>query len=182
MKIYTKTGDDGTTGLSGGLRVFKNHPLIEAYGTVDEINALIGLAIATSPESPLKMKLIRIQHELFKIGADLSLPWGKTIASISRIDASLTQTLESEIDECEKTLTPLTQFILPGGSILSAHLHLARTIARRAERLLVEAQNNNTSINPAIAIYLNRLSDWFFCMARLANMQDNISDTPWIKT
>lgn len=179
MKIYTKTGDDGTTGLIGGSRVLKSDARIEAYGTVDELNALIGCA-AVAAKAPLAEKLRRIQGELFVIGSHLATPNGSgKLASLPPLDREMVRRLEMEIDQTETTLATLRNFILPGGSECAARLHVARTVCRRAERLVVghEMEHPDRSL---VIEYLNRLSDWLFVQARGANHGEGIEDIPWI--
>jgi cob(I)alamin adenosyltransferase len=175
MKIYTKTGDDGSTGLIGGKRVSKSDDRIECFGNVDELNAAIGWAqVASGPE--LTAKLRAAQNELFVIGAQLARP--EPINDPPLAETSIAR-LESEIDAAEAQLAPLKNFILPGGSETSARLHLARTICRRAERILVKFAEDHPA--PKIAItYLNRLSDWLFVQARLANRLAGVEDIPWV--
>lgn len=180
MKIYTKTGDKGMTALLGGDRVDKHHPLVTAYGTVDELNSIIGMAQSSGAYSSIPAKLSRIQNELFDVGADLSLPTAKQNKNVTRITSDYTNKLETEIDEIENQLEPLTQFILPGGTHVASLLHFARTVCRRAERACMIA-NEGSPINPEIIKYLNRLSDWLFCMARFANHIANVKDIPWEK-
>lgn len=180
MKIYTKTGDDGTTGRFGGCRVNKNHPIVETYGTVDELNSILGLAQSLQPPSYIHKKLQRIQNELFEIGSDLSFPAGKNHELVKRIDSHYTQRLEPEIDDMIQQLSPLKEFILPGGTQLCATLHLARTVCRRAERSCI-ASMEVESVNPEIIRYLNRLSDWLFCLARFANHMEKLQDVVWKK-
>ncbi|PIQ25299.1 ATP:cob(I)alamin adenosyltransferase [bacterium (Candidatus Blackallbacteria) CG17_big_fil_post_rev_8_21_14_2_50_48_46] len=177
MKIYTRTGDTGETGLWGGRRVSKHDLRIQAYGSVDECNALLGLAICEAPES-LKPLLIDLQNQLFVLGADLASP--EASEHIPRIQAEQVSALEKAIDAAEADLPPLTQFILPGGSKAAAGLHLARTVARRAEREVV-ALMQAEAINPHALTWLNRLSDLLFVMARSANHLAQISDIPWQK-
>jgi cob(I)alamin adenosyltransferase len=169
LKIYTRTGDKGETSLYGGARVAKNDLRIDAYGTVDELNSFIGLARATSPSSPLDADLDAIQGDLFHLGARLAAPGVDLFAGIvpARIEF-----LEHAIDTMEKELRPLKNFILPGGSVAAAHLHVARTICRRAERLLVAISEDVT--------YLNRLADYLFVAARFANAQQGVPDVPWV--
>jgi cob(I)alamin adenosyltransferase len=172
MKIYTRTGDAGATSLFGGARVAKNDPRIEAYGTVDELNSFIGVARAAWSESPIDAELHLVQSDLFDIGAKLASP-GKPLADVkdSRIEA-----LERGIDEMESELTPLKTFILPGGTPAAAHLHVARTVCRRAERLVVALHEDGATLR-----YLNRLSDYLFVAARFANARAGVADTPWVK-
>lgn len=178
MKIYTKTGDAGETGLFGGRRVAKDVARIEAYGTVDELNAFLGLAVHTCTSHDLQARLQRVQGELFQVGADLATPLDAPSDYIARLDAAPHRRLEAEIDEWEALLPPLTTFILPGGSETGATLHIARTICRRAERRVVSLAQAE-AINDAIIIYLNRLSDWLFVLARLVNHRQNMPETPW---
>lgn len=177
MKIYTRTGDQGQTGLWGGRRVPKNDLRIQAYGTVDECNSLLGLAQTVCP-SELTPTLTALQNALFVLGADLASP--DASATVPRIQAEDVEKLEDWIDEWETHLPPLTAFILPGGSPAAAWLHLARTVSRRAERLTV-ALAETEAINPQAVIWLNRLSDTLFVMARYANFLNGQADLPWQK-
>ena len=161
-KIYTRTGDDGTTGLVDGSRVMKADPLLHAIGEVDETNSAIGVAVVALGASDAGDALRRIQNDLFDLGADLATPEG--IAGALRTDPAQVTRLELEIDAMNAHLQPLTSFVLPGGAAAAAALHLARAVARRAERAAVAAGVGG----PALA-YLNRLSDWLFVAARLAN-------------
>ncbi len=176
-RIYTKTGDDGTTGLIGGKRVPKDAVRVDAYGQVDELNAVLG--VVRSYELPRRTEdiLNRIQDDLFTVGANLALPQGTDPAEwkIPPIDARDIAILEKEIDECEADLEPLRQFILPGGSAPGALLHLARTIARRAERSCVALSHADT-LDPNILRYLNRLSDLCFVLARYVNRHSGFSE------
>ncbi|HWF43440.1 MAG TPA: cob(I)yrinic acid a,c-diamide adenosyltransferase [Candidatus Kapabacteria bacterium] len=179
MKIYTKTGDDGTTGLFGGGRVPKDSARIEAYGTVDELNSTIGLAAAESSAQWLNELLQHIEQSLFVMGADLATPLdARSNYSIPRIDETDVKMLEQAIDEHEAKLPPLKRFILPGGSRLAAHLHHARTVCRRAERLLVHLAREQ-EIGSSDIIYLNRLSDLLFVLARRANQLASVPDIEW---
>lgn len=188
-KIYTKTGDDGTTGLGDGSRVDKHDIRVEAYGTVDEANAAIGLAVvqATLPGSAaaaqeLARILTAIQNDLFDVGADLCCPVepGEAPASRLRITLGQTQRLERTIDKFNEHLKPLNSFILPGGSSLSAALHLGRTIVRRAERsCALLYQKHPESVNPEAVRYLNRLSDLLFVLGRVAN-DNGAADVLWV--
>lgn len=179
-KIYTRTGDDGSTGLGDGARVGKNDPRVEAYGTVDEANAAIGLArLYAGPD--LDPVLARIQNDLFDLGADLCTPdRGKPLGyEPLRIVAAQVDRLEQEIDALNARLEPLRSFVLPAGSPLAAHLHLARTIVRRAERLMVTLAGLPSEPVNTIAIrYINRLSDLLFVAARIAN-NDGRADVLW---
>ena len=170
-KIYTRTGDAGETALGNGARVAKHSLRVTAYGTVDEVNATVGLA-RLQTEAEMDEQLARIQNDLFDIGADLCRPEMENDASAEypplRVTEDQVTRLEAEIDAMNGGLEPLRSFILPGGSALAAHLHLCRTVARRAERLTVELATME-QVNPAAVKYLNRLSDWFFVAARIAN-------------
>jgi cob(I)alamin adenosyltransferase len=167
-RIYTKTGDKGDTGLGDGTRVPKFALRISAYGTVDEANAAIGVA-RLSAKGELDGMLARIQNDLFDLGADLCLPESaKRSEGRLRVSETQVERLEREMDSMNEALAPLSSFVLPGGSALSAHLHLARTIVRRAERLIVELAGTE-KINPAALRYANRLSDHLFVAARCAN-------------
>jgi cob(I)alamin adenosyltransferase len=182
MKIYTKTGDQGTTMLFGGQRVSKDTLRIEAYGTVDELNALLGIARTTSSDQQdqhIDTLLHRIQQELFVLGGDMASP--QDTPKIERIHMDYVERLEQEIDSFETELLPLRQFILPGGSAMAAQLHLARTVCRRAERHTVRLAADDP-VNPVVLSYLNRLSDWLFDLARVANARAGVPDTPWRST
>ena len=178
MKIYTKTGDAGDTALFGGQRVAKDALRIEAYGTVDELNAFLGLIVRHCTSPDIKSRLLRVQGELFQVGADLATPLDAKTSYITRLNAEPAQRLEAEIDEWEVLLPPLTSFILPGGSQPGAELHIARTVCRRAERRAVSLARTE-ALNDAIIIYLNRLSDWLFVLARTVNHRQNAPETPW---
>ncbi len=181
MKISTKTGDDGSTGLIGGRRVSKADPRLECYGTVDELNAFVGLA-AVGADASLVEKLRPVQHELFVIGALLATPEdGNTPKNVTppELPESSIARLESQIDAAEAVLHPLRNFILPGGTETSARLHVARTVCRRAERLLV-AFARERPIDQTLVRYLNRLSDWLFVHARLANQLAGVADVRWV--
>jgi cob(I)alamin adenosyltransferase len=179
MKIYTRTGDDGTTGLFGGDRVRKCDPRLDCYGTIDELNASIGFAAVPAPLE-LQPKLREIQNELFVIGSHLATPEiGKT-ASLPSLDETMIARLEMQIDAAEADMTPLRQFILPGGSEPAARLHLARTVCRRAERLIVDFSLDRP-VPAVILTYLNRLSDWLFVYSRWVNRKLGVADIPWEK-
>ncbi len=186
MKIYTKTGDDGTTGMIGGTRAKKNEPRIDCYGTVDELNAAIGLAASScQTNDPLLLSLRRVQNELFVIGSHLAVPARmdgavRGNAHLPALDVTLIERLEREIDAAETRLLPLQEFILPGGSELASRIHLARAISRRAERLVVALDDASEDGKFAVT-YLNRLSDWLFVMARLSNQLVGVADIPWKK-
>lgn len=177
MKIYTRTGDSGETGLWGGQRVPKHHLRIQAYGTVDECNAILGLALIDCPDE-LRPLLLALQNQLFVLGADLANPTASS--QIPRMTAEDVLCLETWIDTHEAHLQPLQQFILPGGSITAARLHLARTVVRRAERAVVELMQAE-SINPHVLTWLNRCSDLLFVLARRANALAGQPDIPWQK-
>ncbi len=176
MKIYTRTGDSGETGLFGGQRVAKDALRVHAYGTTDECNAALGLARASGLTAELDALLAEVQNQLFVVGADLATP-GESV-HIPRIGAGEVAQLEAAIDQLEGGLEPLRQFILPGGSPGAAYLHLARTICRRAERWVVSLAQAEP-ISPFVLIYLNRLSDLLFVAARAANAQASTADVPW---
>ena len=178
-KITTKTGDDGTTALGGGQRVSKDALRVETFGTVDELNSAIGAALAGGLEPSLTTELERVQNELFHLGADLcSLEDDKSKTPLPRIELRHVQALESAVDRMTGPLGPLGNFILPGGSIGAARLHVARTVCRRAERLAV-ALARKEPIGPFVVPYLNRLSDALFVMARWENRHRGVEDVPW---
>jgi cob(I)alamin adenosyltransferase len=181
MKIYTKTGDSGETGLFGGPRVSKDAPRIETYGTVDELNSVLGVARAQGLESEFDALLGRIQNELFALGAQLATP-DPAGHQTQLVGPAEIAALEQAIDRFEKGLEPLKQFILPGGTPAAAQLHLARTVCRRAERRLVMLVNQSAEpIAGDLVVYLNRLSDLLFVMARAVNRAANQADVPWQK-
>jgi cob(I)alamin adenosyltransferase len=181
MKIYTKTGDDGSTGLIGGSRVSKSDPRIDCYGTVDELNASLGLAAVTIDASS-RPNLLAVQNDLFVIGSHLAAPDGRIPENSNwpTLDEAMITRLEMQIDTAESMLPYLRQFILPGGCETAARLHLARTICRRAERLLVD-YSLDRPVPMIVLTYLNRLSDWLFVHARLSNQLAGIPDVPWVK-
>ncbi len=180
-KIYTKTGDAGETALGNGARVAKHSMRVTAYGTVDETNATVGLARLHST-GDMDAQLAAIQNDLFDLGADLCRPDMEKDADSEypplRVTDTQVERLETEIDGMNSSLTPLRSFILPGGSALAAHLHICRTVSRRAERLAVELATIE-AINPAAVKYLNRLSDWFFVAGRIAN-NGGQDDVLWV--
>ena len=175
-KIYTKTGDGGSTGLSDGSRVAKSGARIAAIGAVDETNSAVGVA-RLDTEGDMDAMLARIQNDLFDLGADLSLP-GEGGDRNLRIVPAQVERLEREIDAMNESLSPLTSFVLPGGTMLAAHLHVARAIARRAERAMVELAATE-KLNPTAIHYANRLSDHLFVMARAAN-NAGMGDVLWV--
>ncbi|MFG0264597.1 MAG: cob(I)yrinic acid a,c-diamide adenosyltransferase [Rhodopirellula sp. JB055] len=195
MKIYTRTGDSGTTGLFGGPRVAKDDTRIEAYGTVDELNAALGqvrsaLEQSTTDSTDAKTALselhdciVQVQHELFSIGAELASPHPDQF-DLQVITPPHIERLESWIDAAEQQLPPLKQFILPGGSALASHIHLSRAVCRRAERRVIslaDAVQAETPISDSVIIYLNRLSDWLFVVSRLVNQIQDVPDQIWEK-
>ncbi len=186
MKIYTKTGDDGTTGLFGGTRVPKYHLRIESYGTVDELNSYIGLIRDQLNNNSLKETLTKIQTDLFTLGAMLATPpeketlkSGKERLNIPKINESSIQFLENEIDTMNENLPPMTHFILPGGHPTVSFCHIARCVCRRSERLTV-ALNEEESISATILQYLNRLSDYLFVLARKLTQDLQAEEVKWI--
>ena len=184
MKIYTKTGDDGSTTLLGGAahtgasRVRKSDPRIDCYGNVDELNATVGWAAVVATGATAD-QLRSVQIDLFTISSHLAVADGAPPPpSLPALDDSIVSRLEMQIDAAVSTLPPLRNFILPGGSELSARLHVARTVCRRAERRLVKFAMDRP-VSPTILTFLNRLSDWLFVQARAANHEAGMSDTPW---
>jgi cob(I)alamin adenosyltransferase len=180
MKIYTKTGDDGTTGLFGGDRVPKDAVRIEAYGTVDELNAVLGIVRCHNEDKKLDGYLHEIQNDLFNLGADLATPMKVKNEYIVRIQSKDSEKLEKWIDELDAELLPLTNFILPGGHPSASYLHLARNVCRRAERLTVSLSRNE-SVGSEALIYLNRLSDLLFVLARWVNHIHGTDEIKWEK-
>lgn len=188
MKIYTKTGDNGTTALFGGTRVKKYNPRIESYGTVDELNSYIGLIKDQDINSNAKEALLKIQNELFTLGAMLATPpeketlkSGKERLNIPKIDEDSILFLENEIDKMDEILPQMTHFILPGGHQAVSFCHVARCVCRRAERLSVEL-NDDEPINEDILKYLNRLSDYLFVLARKLSLDLQVEEIKWIPT
>lgn len=186
MKLYTKTGDDGGTGLFDGARVSKCDERVCAYGEVDELNAFLGAAIASANAAStiagyarLAERMSSIQNALFAIGAELATPIdSRNRAKVKAIPESLAKELEAWIDEACAPVAELKSFVLPGGSPLAAQMHICRTVCRRAERSVVSL-GRSQELNPQIVIYLNRLSDLFFAWARLANHAAGIPDVEW---
>ena len=180
MKIYTRTGDDGDTGLFGGGRVSKADARVDAYGNVDELNSALGWAITQQDMPATKEALLAIQSDLFIIGAHLATPAvtrGKR-PNLPELPSARVAALETHIDAMEEVLPPLTTFILPGGSPAGAALHLARTVCRRAERRVI-ALNHSERVDPFILVYLNRLSDYLFVLARHVNRAGGFDEPPW---
>jgi cob(I)alamin adenosyltransferase len=181
MRIYTKTGDNGETGLFGGPRVPKDSPRIEAFGTVDELNAFVGVARAESLPVEIDELLARIQSELFDVGAQLATPDPAAHGTAS-IGPSRIAALEAAIDRFEATLEPLRQFILPGGTPGAAGLHVARAVCRRAERRIVALfYEPGIKVSGDLLVYLNRLGDLLFVLARAANSAAGHADVPWTR-
>jgi cob(I)alamin adenosyltransferase len=185
MKIYTRTGDAGQTGLFGGQRVEKDSARVQAYGAVDELNATLGWALTQITDTEAAEALTRIQNELLVAGADLATPLPEetesapaNFAEIPRISSDSTRRLENEIDRFETELAPLTNFILPGGSPGGAALHVARAVCRRAERHLV-ALSHEERVNRETLRYINRLSDHLFDLARLVNQREGVAEQTW---
>lgn len=180
MKIYTKTGDKGETGLYGGVRVSKDDARVAAYGTVDEVNAALGVVRAYYADKAVNDDLETVQNALFDVGADLATPQdSKYRSNLTPIDEEDIELLERLIDRYDSELEELKSFILPGGHEAAASLHFARTVVRRAEREVV-ALGRQEAVNPQIAVYLNRLSDLLFVMARVVNMRMGVSETRWL--
>jgi cob(I)alamin adenosyltransferase len=178
-KVYTRTGDDGTTGLGGGQRVGKDSARIDAYGTVDEVNSVLGVALASGLSDTIAEALRNIQNELFHLGSDLCiLEEDKARRPVPRIEERHVVALEKLMDRLSEELPPLENFILPGGSPGAAQMHVARTVCRRAERLVV-ALARTESVGPWTVRYLNRLSDALFVMARSENRSRGVSDVLW---
>lgn len=179
MKIYTKTGDKGETGLFGGQRVSKDTLRIEAYGNIDELNSVIGIVRAMEPPEKLAPMLSRIQNDLFIVGADLATPAAKTGMHIERVEIAQSIVLERYIDALEDELPALTTFILPGGTPVASQLHCARTVCRRAERSVVRLSHEE-EIGETVIVYVNRLSDFLFVAARYANHAAGEPEIPWV--
>jgi len=176
MKIYTKTGDGGNTGLQGNFRIAKSHPRIISYGTIDEANAALGIVLVNTLDEDIKKILTDIQNDLFLVGSDLS---NLNLNDVkNRVTLDMVERLEHNIDKFESELSPLTNFILPGGDTAAAQLHYVRTVVRRAETQVVQLSEND-EINSNCIKYLNRLSDLFFVMGRLINKRKDIDDILW---
>ncbi len=178
MKIYTRTGDDGTTSLFAGGRVKKDDARVESYGTIDELNSILGIVRAISNDEKINGIIQEIQNYLFHLGADLATPYEVENLKIRRISREDVEKIERWIDEIDLQLEPLKNFILPGGTLVASFLHFARTVCRRAERRIVylsEREKINTQIIP----FVNRLSDLLFVLARYANKIENVPDIKW---
>ena len=178
MKIYTRTGDHGETSLFSGGRIRKDHARLHAYGTVDELNSILGLVVALGVHEDLRIVITRIQGELMRLGSDLATPLDAQTLYIQRVDATMTDRLEQEIDQFEMNLPELKNFILPGGTAAAAALHQARTVCRRAERWMVLL---NDEINVTALQYTNRLSDWLFVVSRYENWLKSQSEDIWVQ-
>ncbi|MBO6587270.1 MAG: cob(I)yrinic acid a,c-diamide adenosyltransferase [Gracilimonas sp.] len=178
MKIYTKKGDSGNTSLFGGQRVSKSSKRIDAYGTVDELNSILGMAAAYGLSEKGAELIVTVQQQLFVLGADLATPQSKEVR-IERIGQSEVEFLEKAIDEMEETLEPLKNFILPGGAEAGSTLHFARTVCRRAERITVECRHEE-EISEVAIMYINRLSDFLFVLARFENKEAGTEEKTWI--
>lgn len=178
MKIYTKTGDDGTTGLIGNKRVKKSNPRIATYGMVDELNATLGIVLSSKLGKDIRDLLTKIQNDLFVVGADLANP--NLDNKSNRVTSEMVLYLEKEIDRLEEKLSPITFFILPGGDLVASQVHMARAICRRAEINVVNLSEVD-KINNECLVYMNRLSDLLFVVARTINKRKKISDVAWKK-
>ena len=182
MKIYTKAGDDGQTGLLAGQRVAKDHPRVEAYGTVDELNAMLGMARAAGLSPELDAAVQRVQNELFNLGSQLAAA-DPTRLPIALITDQHVMWLEQDIDRFEQSLAPLHAFILPAGTPAAAAMHVARTVCRRAERRVVTlAATPGEQVSEIVIRYLNRLGDFLFVAARVANSNAGVGDVAWNRT
>lgn len=179
-RIYTRTGDDGTTGLGAGHRVPKEHPRVAAYGTVDELNSVLGVVLASGVDEALREPLVRIQNLLFDLGSGLCmLPEDKANWRVPEVEEAHVGELERLMDRLSEELPPLKSFILPGGHVAAAHLHVARCVCRRAERLVV-ALSRGDAVGDWDAQFLNRLSDALFVMARFQNLRSGVEDVKWL--
>ncbi|MGH3117860.1 MAG: cob(I)yrinic acid a,c-diamide adenosyltransferase [Gaiellales bacterium] len=178
MKIYTRTGDDGSTGLLGPERVLKNAPRVEAFGTLDELNAALGAVRSRDAERWLETELVSLQSKLFNVGAEVATTDPRMLDKLDRITEEDIGSLERWIDRLDAELPPLRQFVLPAGSRLATELHRARTVCRRAERRLVALQQQD-EIEPRLVRYLNRLADLLFVMARWCNQRAGVPDMEW---
>jgi cob(I)alamin adenosyltransferase len=179
MKIYTKTGDDGTTSLFSGGRVLKTNLRVESYGTIDELNSALGVVRASQPSAQTDALLGQVQRQLFHLGADLATPLDARADWVVRMDAGTVAWVEGQIDALTLDLPPLKHFILPGGTPAAAHIHVARTVCRRAERVVVELQTQER-VGEQVIHYLNRLSDLLFTLARWENLQAGLPEDTWV--
>jgi cob(I)alamin adenosyltransferase len=182
MKLYTRTGDDGSSGLFGGDRVSKSHLRLVAYGTLDELNSIMGLLrLHASPACASQDTLQQVQQDLFVLGAILATPAARQDLLGARMSRPVWElaAMEADIDRLSALAPPMTNFVLPGGTAASAHAHLARTVCRRAEREVV-ALTHEEPMNPAVQTYLNRLSDWLFALARAENATAGVPDSQWV--
>jgi cob(I)alamin adenosyltransferase len=181
MKIYTRTGDEGLTSVIGG-RVSKDDIRVESYGTIDELNSFVGIAASVASENniydDLILQLVQIQHELFDCGSDLA--YVRKGDRNEKVQQEMTEQLEAWIDQYQDEAPPLRRFILPGGSLLSSHLHVCRTVCRRAERLVVTMAKTE-ELNGEVRRYLNRLSDYFFTIARVVNARAGVGDVEYVR-
>lgn len=178
MKIYTRTGDDGTTCLFDGTRVSKSHQRVDAYGDIDETNAILGLVISSSQDMSVNELLLKIQKDLFALGAQLANPKHQKQKSKADFTDEKILFLEQAIDQADSEIDPIKYFILHGGTITAAYLDLARTVCRRAERKMVLLAQTET-VEPVLITYVNRLSDLLFMLARLVNKRQNVRDREW---
>jgi cob(I)alamin adenosyltransferase len=178
MKIYTKKGDKGTTSLIGGTRVPKNHIKIEAYGTVDELNAWLGVIKDCSAQTFYKQFIENIQNQLFNIGSLLAEDKNKSKMQLPSLDEKVIEQMENQMDQLDSILPPLKNFVLPGGNIANSYAHVARCVCRRAERKVVELSQIE-EVNPLILQFLNRLSDWLFVYSRFLSYASNSPETLW---
>ena len=176
MKIYTKTGDKGQTGLFSGKRLSKAHPRVEAYGTVDELNSFVGLLRDHVEEEDLRQQLLAQQNHLFALGAALA---DDRPGEAYRVPEQATPDLEASMDAMNEELPKMTHFVLPGGAPAVSHAHVCRTVCRRAERRVVDLADA-VALDPSIVIYLNRLSDWFFVLSRYLALKMNVAEVKWI--
>jgi cob(I)alamin adenosyltransferase len=178
MKIYTRTGDDGDTGLLGSGRLPKSAPRVEAYGAVDELNAMLGIVLTLDIDGALAADLALVQARLFQLGAELATTDAAMLQKLDRVSERDVTALESWIDRLDREIAPLATFILPGGTPVAAQLHLARTVCRRAERRVV-ALMRFEPVGPLLVRYLNRLADLLFVLARWCNARAGVAETPW---
>lgn len=180
MKIYTKTGDEGQTGLIGGTRVWKNNPRIEAYGTVDELNSHVGTLWVLPVDEEVRTFLKQIQFQLFTIGSNLATDLEATkLKAASVVTEIQIQQLEDEIDRMDSVLPPLKYFVLPGGTLSTATAHVCRTVTRRAERRVLDLHASGHAVEPLIVKYLNRLSDYFFTLSRYLSVNEGVEEFYW---